>query len=87
MELIDLQNNEQFMKKLADASTPEEIHSLLNEFEVELSDDEIRAALAEANKELPEEGLENVAGGFGGLLGSIAVLCFLIGVARGFRCK
>lgn len=88
MKLLDLQSNEQFMKKLADAKTPEEIRSLLNEYDVELSDEEIRAALAEADKELPEDELENVSGGVvGEILGGVAVLCFLIGLARGSRCK
>lgn len=88
MKLIDLQNNETFMQKLADAKTSSEIQSLLTEYGIEMTDEEIATALDQAEKELAEEDLENVAGGFaGGILGGIAVLCFLIGVARGSRCK
>lgn len=88
MKLIDLQNNEQFLEKLANAKTAESVRELLNEYGVEMSDEEIEAALSEADKELPEEDLENVAGGFvGEILGGVAVLCFLIGLARGSRCK
>ena len=88
MKLLDLQNNEQFLEKLANAKTADGVHTLLNEYGVEMSDEEIETALSEADKELPEEELENVAGGIvGEILGGVAVLCFLIGLARGSRCK
>lgn len=88
MELINLQNNEEFMRRLADAKTPDEVQPLLAEFGVDMTKEDIAAALDQAEKELPEEDLENVAGGFvGAVVGGVAVLCFLFGLARGARCK
>ena len=87
MKLENLQNDKEFMDKLAEANDVESIKALLAAKGIEMSDEEIKEALDRSDGgELSENDLENVAGGFS-VLGGIAILAFLIGLARGLRCK
>jgi predicted ribosomally synthesized peptide with nif11-like leader len=85
-KLEELQNDKEFMDKLADAKTVQDVRALLDAKDIEMSDDEIERALGETDQELSVEELENVSGGLDLLTGA-ALLLFLIGVARGSKCK
>lgn len=86
MKLEDLQYDKDFMDKLADADNVETIKALLASRGFEMSDEDIKEALEQADSGVLSEGdLESVAGGYG-VMFYIGILIFLIGVARGARC-
>ncbi len=88
MNLLDLQYDQDFMRKLAESDDTNTVKELLASKGVEMTEDEIKQAFDLADKELSEEDLENVAGGLlPELYAGICILAFVIGVARGSRCK
>lgn len=87
MNLRDLQNDPAFMARLTDAGDIRAIKELLASRGIEMTDDEIDRALKLSDAELSEETLENVSGGFAELYVGICVLAFVIGIARGSRCR
>jgi predicted ribosomally synthesized peptide with nif11-like leader len=84
-KLEELQNDKEFMDKLADATTVQDVRALLDGKDIEISDDEIARALGETEQELSVEDLENVSGGIS-TLGAAALLLFLLGLAKGKGC-
>ena len=88
MTLIGLKNDKEFMDKLADAKEVSEVKELLLSKGIEMTDAEIKQAMDKADQgELTEEALEAVSGGFSEIIAGIIILAFIIGIARGARCK
>ncbi len=65
----ELLADEEFVKELVALETPEEVQAMLEEYDIEVTTEEIQQIhdflVEHEGEELSEEDLENVAGGFG----------------------
>ncbi len=88
-----LMQDEQFKEKLANAESLDEMAGFFRDEGIEVTGADLEAAL-EASKngeELSEESLENVAGGFSGILAAGAIIfiggSILLGYIDGVKAK
>lgn len=82
-----LQNDSDFMSRLAAADDAKAIKDLLSEKGIDITEEEAAEGLSRAldSSELDETDLDSVSGGFGvaTVAGGVLLVCFLVGAARG----
>lgn len=90
-DLLLLEKNEEFICEMRKATTAEEAREVFAKFDVIISSEEAEIAFSKAASsefELEEDELEQVSGGVvGPILAGIALIAFLIGLAKGSKCK
>lgn len=77
----ELMKNPEFLKKMEQAETPEEVSTLLQSYGVQVTPEEVEAIIAQPEGELDVNDLDDVSGGsaFGiGVLAGVRVLRWII---------
>ena len=91
MNIEMLQQDQEFIQKLAHTADAKEVAALFAEKGIAVSEEEARLAMeqakADGEAELDASALDQVSGGSITVGASLCMLAFLIGYARGSRCK
>ena len=77
----ELMKNPEFLKKMEQAETPEEVSTLLQSYGVQVTPEEVKAIIAQPEGELDVNDLDNVSGGSAvgiGVLAGVRVLRWMI---------
>ncbi len=88
MTFETLKNDRTFLEALQNAKDAAEVKALFAEKDIEIAEEDIEQALAMANDEaeLDDEALEAVNGGID-LITGIVIFAFIVGFAKGAKCK
>lgn len=81
--IMELANDEAFLKKLADVESPEELQKVFAEIGIDATVEEINQVM-DGEQELDADELDEVSGG---LYTEIGVLIFMIGLYHGLKCN
>jgi len=82
-----LKNDKAFLEELGKAESVGDVQKLFADKGIEVSKEELNGLINNGEeKELDAKALDQVSGGYGGILVGVAAILFLAGLSKGMKC-